>query len=633
MHPVTAIWDFPKNNGGIAYGLTDAATTYFQADRLRHVVRELIQNSLDAHDTGFPSVEVEISEITIPRSSFGGDELAAHFRACLEEVERAENTNARRDATILKRGMRVLRRKNIPCLRIVDAGTRGLRPRNWRALVESEGIVHKEGPVSGGSFGIGKNAAFTVSDLLAVVYATRYSDGRRGRVEKCQGKARLMTHPDPKLPREADDLGPSDYLQNTGFYRAPDLSPLVGKEDIPEEFRLHDTAGTGLWILGFNPHSDNWVVDVQRAVCENFFMAIHNRWLTVKITAGKTREVVVNHETVDAALDTSAASSPSLHFYRAIRQDEPHSSTLAVKPIGKLDVYFIAGAGPSRTAYVNRKGMLITDSTDQSVNPFSPRRRVTWTDFTVVVTPQSDAGDLWVRSMESPAHDAIQPVQLSEPMDQEQAKRVFENIRRKLRNIIDAEMETHSVDLTENLNELAAYLPEDSNGCQTERQLSLTRIQTRFSDTPVLDDEQVDDGHSPGRGQSSGSSGDNGHVEGQGGDLEGRRKRSIPPLPIRNPRVLPLGPNQIMVNFALNSETDQAVSLTIHPRGYEPTAERALNITAVELLSADNGVRPVAHTDRIQLFPGSTSRVSLLVETEGPIDDISAFDIHVRSVQ
>ena len=58
-----------------------------------------------------------------------------------------------------------------------------------------------------------------------------------------------------------------------------------------------------------------------------------------------------------------------------------------------------------------------------------------------MVTPQTDQGDLWVRNMESPAHDAIQPEQLPEPEQQQQAKTVFKNVRRQLRAIIDDEME------------------------------------------------------------------------------------------------------------------------------------------------------------------------------------------------
>ena len=279
----TALWDFPHSNGGVSYGLTDAARTYFQADRLRHVIREVIQNSLDSHNPGFPMVRVEMSDCTISRTEFGGNQLAAHFAACLKEVARVGATNAQRDREILERALKLLKRPNIRCLKIVDSGTRGLRPPSWHALVESEGIVQKDGGMSGGSFGIGKNAVFTISDVLTVVYSTRYLDPRRGRIEKCQGKARLMTHAHPRLNRSRITPSPKDYLQNTGFYRSATMDPLVGRREIPSVFRLHDGVGTGIFVLGFNPHSEDWVADVERAVCESFFMAINSRRLRVTI--------------------------------------------------------------------------------------------------------------------------------------------------------------------------------------------------------------------------------------------------------------------------------------------------------------------------------------------------------------
>ena len=128
MSGVEAIWDFPPNNGGVLYGLTDAARTYFQAGRLRHVVREVIQNSLDSHDDGFTMVAVEITDCTIPKTAFGGEQLAAHLTACREEVERVGATNAQKDIEVLERGLKTLGDTTIRCLKVIDSGTQGLRP-------------------------------------------------------------------------------------------------------------------------------------------------------------------------------------------------------------------------------------------------------------------------------------------------------------------------------------------------------------------------------------------------------------------------------------------------------------------------------------------------------------------------
>ena len=242
-----AAWDFPRNNGGVSYGLTDAARTYFQADRIRHVIREVIQNSLDSHDSGLPAVRVEMSDCKIPKTAFGGKQLATHFSACLEEVQRTNSTNSQRDIEALQKGLTTLDNHNIRCLKIVDSGTKGLRPQNWHALVEAEGIVQKEGAIAGGSFGIGKNAVFTISDIFTVVYSTRYLDGRRGRMERCQGKARLMTHPKPQLNGSKTILSPKDYLQHTGFYRSQSMMPLVLQRQFTEGCSETPGGRRGVW--------------------------------------------------------------------------------------------------------------------------------------------------------------------------------------------------------------------------------------------------------------------------------------------------------------------------------------------------------------------------------------------------
>lgn len=639
MNSAKGAWDFPPNNGGMSYGLTDAATTYFQADRLRHVTREVIQNSLDSHNPGFPVVGVELSDCTIPKTAFGGDQLAAHFSACMEEVNRIGATNSQRDIEALRRGLESLKRPDIRCLKIVDSGTYGLRHQNWRALVESEGIVQKEGGLSGGSFGIGKNAVFTISDIFTVFYSTRYLDRKRGRVEKCQGKSRLMTHAHPNLNQKNVEPAPNDYLQNTGFYRSENMAPLVGRKEIPSEFRLHETTGTGIFILGFDPHSQDWVADVQRAICENFFMAIHSQCLRVTIKPASGKPSIVDHETIDEILAASESSQSFYYFYRTIRRDKADHATRSVQPLGKLDVFLDPSSGPSRTAYVNRKGMLITASSDQRINPVAPRGRVTWTDYTAVVTPQTDEGDKWIRSMESPAHDSIQPNQLPEPEQQQQAKTVFRNVRKQLRALIDSEMEAIFEEVSENLSELARFLPE-GEGKElhelSEHYLSVTRIQSRPQDTQFpgqASDDELGYGQIPERSDSSGGFAHNGHVEGEVDELKGHRKKTAPRIPVQNPRVIPVDASQIRIIFTPHLEGNGPIAVSVHPRGYEATVEPAIALNEVQCISPETVECKLLEKGKIRLNTFSHERIHLLLTTTRPIEQVTAFDLVVRELQ
>ena len=145
----------------------------------------------------------------------------------------------------------------------MDAGTLGLIGRSWDALVFQEGSVQKSGAAPGGSNGVGKNAVLNVSDLRTVFYSTRYIQRREGRVEKLQGKATLMDHPNPQ--------DKSESLQHVGFYSMPHGEPVLTTQ-IPDFFRLDD-VGTGVFIMGFNPRSNDWTREVTAAVIENFFHA------------------------------------------------------------------------------------------------------------------------------------------------------------------------------------------------------------------------------------------------------------------------------------------------------------------------------------------------------------------------
>ncbi len=60
-------WFFPPTHGGVAQGFNDSGKEYFTADVLEHVVREIIQNSLDAKDhrhDGKPVI-IDMSEMEL----------------------------------------------------------------------------------------------------------------------------------------------------------------------------------------------------------------------------------------------------------------------------------------------------------------------------------------------------------------------------------------------------------------------------------------------------------------------------------------------------------------------------------------------------------------------------------------
>ena len=442
-----ATWQFPSNQDGAEYGFGDAAAAHFLANPMAHLVRETIQNSMDAKVDGlYEPVRVVFKKAEIPIHFIGGDSLRPHLDACLALARERRQPET---VTAYANALEALDQPTVSCLCVVDSGTTGLVDDNWKALVIQEGIAHKNRSASGGSNGIGKNAVFNVSDLQTVMYSTRYLDRRRGREERLQGKSRLITHPEP----EAEHI----QLQHIGFYRIEDGQPLRGKQ-IPDVFRLAET-GTGIFIPGFNARCTNWARATMAAVLENFFFAIHHQQLVVEIQADPEQSAVaLSHETIDQHFMT-IGKGENYAYYRAIRDSAAH--TIPVRdPLGPLQVYMLKGEGPRRTACINHNGMLITDSRERKRNGLAPQNRNFWPDYAAVVMAATPGGDEWLRTMENPGHDAITPQQVRGNFGRRQAETILSEARNALHEAYESGFSTAQYQATSNLIELAYALPE-----------------------------------------------------------------------------------------------------------------------------------------------------------------------------
>ena len=422
--PSSPDWRFAPTNGGVLYGYHNAGAEHFKQDPIGKLVRETIQNSLDAHEDGLPPVIVDIRECDITADDLGADSLERHLNQARLQAKAKGQQEGEQD---YRRALRLISKSTIPCLAVIDRNTTGLQGRKWDSLIYEEGTPEKDGPgAPGGSFGIGKNAPFNVSGLHTVIYSTRYANGRQGRVEKMTGRAQLVSHPDP-------DDGQA-MLQHIGFYADAAGQPIFGPA-IPSPFRL-DEPGTGLWVAGFTPDDSEWQQSALRAAVDSFFYAIHNDRLVVNIQPRSAAEpLVICRDTLDGILEAGRGSPRTTHYYRAIRS-APKDATEAVGDIGPLSVYINNEKNaPRRVAYVNRRGMLVTDTMERRrSNPFYPGRgQGGWPDFAAVVVAKDDATDRFIRRMENPAHDSISVERLQRERERERANVGSETAGRRQR--------------------------------------------------------------------------------------------------------------------------------------------------------------------------------------------------------
>ena len=175
-------WKFPPTNGGRIDGFNDPGMAHFNGTPVASLARETLQNSLDAGNSDKP-VQVTFELVNLDPNDLGKDELKRAFEACRQE---AEDDKAARG--FLEEAIDVLMQEKVPCLRVSDRNTTGLRRNQWRALVKMQGVSLKPEEGAGGSHGIGKYAPFAVSELRTVFYWTSYQKENR-RIETFQGKS------------------------------------------------------------------------------------------------------------------------------------------------------------------------------------------------------------------------------------------------------------------------------------------------------------------------------------------------------------------------------------------------------------------------------------------------------------
>ena len=73
-------WDFPPTGGGVVV-IQESATASFRDSPLDKFVREVLQNSTDAHDHNAGPVQVTFQEAEYPAELFGAGGLLAHTEA------------------------------------------------------------------------------------------------------------------------------------------------------------------------------------------------------------------------------------------------------------------------------------------------------------------------------------------------------------------------------------------------------------------------------------------------------------------------------------------------------------------------------------------------------------------------
>ena len=450
-------WIFGNNDTRENEGPNNSGITNFTDDRIGGLVREIIQNSIDARLSDTKSVEVDFVLKDLPTTHL---DLAGLKQSMV--ASRKSHAIDDRHKVQFRRGIKTLDRAvkkgTINALTVTDKNTTGASDKKdqrdkWHSLTKTVGLSTKDTRDSGGSFGVGKHAAFAVTDLRTVLYSTAYrEDGTAGSIRRrFTGKSILVSH---KV--EDNEYRASGWLEAAG-------GPLRDR-DIPKEFRLK-SPGTEINILGFgDSHNDEWRVEARESLAKHFFHALARNNLRVRIG-----ESAIDADSLD---DVVTDMDDGLHKLIAVSRSKIRDHT-DIEGIGRVNLRIHLDSdsdrGEKTIALVRDAGMLITSQlNNMRITPSQRMIRIPrpWLGFTAIVECLSQGEKSLLREAEGARHDRVS----SDNADSSERKEVARALRRLgnwVVNTIEKYAKPPEPTTSDNAEEMAAFLPLEGNGART----------------------------------------------------------------------------------------------------------------------------------------------------------------------
>lgn len=457
-------WYFPSNSRGKRQGFNDAGMDIFHEDPVGSLVRESIQNSLDAkrvHD-GPVRVAFSLSQLDANTRPIA-DSLSVAFSLGLKKATKNDDRKARQ---FYERALGALKGKHgHQVLGIHDFGTTGLTGTiddqgddrsAWLALVKGAGDTFKQSAGAGGSYGHGSSAPLVMSAFRSVLYYTQIQAGPTIE-ERFQGTSRLESL------RAEDLIGEEGWTQDQGhFGNGADCGPLVGN-DVPEWFRaervrqkpdgVDSELGTSIFVMAPQHVSSEarfWN-QIRISVLANYFYTIALGKLEVSVGP----DVVLNAETITeflSAIDiededeseiATAATIDQLETSRTIA-GEHKVHNLSIDGFGSVDLLLRIdeSIARSKVGVARSNGMLIT----REPWLLESKKLIGLRKFDLFVYVKDGEGSELLRQLEPPGHDAFHINRIDDDEERKKVKKLYTAFKAQVWNFIKEEAKHAVVD-------------------------------------------------------------------------------------------------------------------------------------------------------------------------------------------
>ena len=553
---------FLKNEASKIEGLAYAGFETFRGSPYRSCARETGQNSRDAAAGNGP-VHVCFRLLSIDRAEVPfADELQKSITSCLAAPVDGKTK------LHLERAYATINAQRIKILEISDRNTTGLTgpttdPTSvFAALVKGDGVTNKSDSRSAGSFGIGKNAAYAVSDLQTVIYTSCYRDSSTEEIKfAAQGRLRLISHTDGANKFSAE-----------GYWGNADFSAIEDKSEVPS-WLSRDEIGTSIFSVGFR-ETENWDGRVTLSLVTNFFLAIDRS--EIEFTVGDSKRM--NQASLDSILASSelrqiaidADESDELNRARRLldctRSDAASKHTISVPDLGDFTLSLLIEKDLPREVHVLRNGIYIADNFSKFAEPM--KRFPATREFIAVLEPaQTPAGyapSSLLKQLENPAHDAFEPERIIDNQEREAARKAIKNLIKQVRAIIRSAAKIDDTHRSQ-LNELSHLFAEGASAASggvdnDEKDPEAFKYGKAQKGSRKRNPGMPGPGTGAGRGTGSGKSGKT-KSEGDTGGPRPKLRTTIPLQAIRSRLTDPKDESKRRV--FLTPESDGEIELTI----------------------------------------------------------------------
>ena len=532
-------------------GFTSYDTASFNDVEPARIIRELIQNSLDAAvEAGEGTAIVQFRVKSISRSEV--PDLRGYERAFKRAVSFHRDVNdghlpdtSQQVVDDIESGLRKVKRGMHHSLSVIDNGI-GLDNRRMHSILGNGASAKTDGT---GSYGVGHLAAISTSDLRYVLYGAVQPNGHR----IAAGHAVLASSPGEDSPRAAGGYLVRRLLNGSDgrfyeFLTARDIPEVLISviDDIESEWG----HGTAVVIPSFNHFRERprrlWEI-VSTVASRNFNAAIAEGNLVVEVDDRDVAQTNINihrlnSESLKILLESQkenqrAPRAGSLFSGLRITGHVAHMTYLALSEgqsltvnteSGDVDIHLLTPSPNGRTRVdLYRNGMWVTRQIPGLEGP-------DFTDlepFYGVVKLTRDSGEFHrlVRKAEGPMHDKLDLKRLTSE-EKSHLESALKQVSEQIRAVVpELSTEGYLVD---------DYLIVDTGDEGTDggpKSFSVWGspeiVQRRSRATVILEDEN---GGGGGTTNGNGGGGDgNGEGDGDGDENnDGRRhrRRSTPPL-------------------------------------------------------------------------------------------------------